>query len=325
MSQAINNVNRTRNSLDNFQREFGEAWRAMPNKCLFFVLLGGWVLLFALLGNPTMGYFKTPSLFGWLYGAYTRPGSEDEHGLLIPFIVLGLLWWKRRALLEIEKQVWLPGLIPFALAAALHVVGYLIQQPRLSAAGLFGGLYALIAVVWGWRFARACFFPMVLLVFSMPLGDVIEPVTIPLRMISTKAALFVVRDLLGIQVLAEGVMIMDPKGTYQYEVAAPCSGIHSFIAMLALTTIYGFITFRTNWRRGLIAFLALPLALMGNVLRLVCIIVAAEAFGREAGEFVHNWFGFATFLMALFVMFVVGGWLREPDVDGTMAGTAKAV
>lgn len=314
MAQAINNGIKPGSRFDDFQREFGEVWRAMPNKGLFFLLVGGWIVLFSLVGNPTLGYFKTPSLFGWLYGAYTYPGSEDSHGLLIPVVVLGLLWWKRQALVAAKKETWLPGLIPFALAVGLHVLGYLIQQPRLSVAALFGGLYALIATVWGWRFAAACFFPMILLVFSMPLGSLIEPVTIPLRMVSTKAALFVVRELLGIEVLAEGVVIMDPKGSYQYEVAAPCSGIHSFIAMLALTTIYGFITFKAGWRKAVIASLALPLALLGNVLRLVCIIVGAEAFGREAGEFVHNWFGFATFLLALVVMFLVGNWLREPAV-----------
>lgn len=325
MAEATNGVNRAESKFESFQQEFAELWQAIPNKGLFFVLLGGWVLLFALVGNPTMGYFKTPSLFGWLYGTYTRPGSEDEHGLLIPFIVLGLLWWKRRALMEVEKEIWLPGLIPLGLATALHVFGYLIQQPRISAAALFGGFYSLIAVVWGWRFARACLFPMVLLIFSMPLGDVIEPVTIPLRMLSTKMALFVVRDLLAIQVHSEGVMIFDPKGSYQYEVAAPCSGIHSFIAMLALTTIYGFITFKTNWRRGVIIALALPLALAGNVFRLVSIIVAAEAFGREAGEAVHNWFGFVTFLMALFVMFTVSTWLKEPEMGAVAPGKAKTV
>ncbi len=277
------NASKDESRLDEFRRELGVVWRAMPGRWLFFVLLAGWVVLFELVGNPTFGYVKTSSLFRWLYNVWTYPGSEDSHGPLIPLVVLALLWWKRKTLLAVEKRLWLPGLIPLALAVVLHVAGYLVQQPRISVVAFLGGLYALVMTVWGWRFAMACLFPLALLVFSVPMGSVIEPLTIPLRLISTKVALFVVRDLLGIHVLAEGVIIMDPAGSYQYEVAAPCSGIHSFIAMLALTIIYGFITFKTAWRRAVIAALALPLALLGNVLRLVCIIVGAEAFGREAG------------------------------------------
>ena len=299
------------NRWDEFRREFGTVWRALPNKGLFFLLLAGWTALFEWLGNPTFGYVKTASLFRWLYGAYTSPGSEDGHGLLIPLVVLGLFWWKRKALLAVEKRLWLPGLVPLGLAVAGHVLCYLIQQPRLSVLVWLGGLYALMATVWGWRFAAASFFPFVLLGFCMPQGTALDALTVPLRRVSTEWAVFMARELLGIPVLNEGVIILDPRGAYQYEVAAPCSGIHSFIAMLALTTIYGFITFKTAWRRGLMIALALPLALLGNVFRLVAIIVAAEGFGRQAGEFVHEWFGFATFMLALVVMLVVGNWLRE--------------
>ena len=53
--------------------------------------------------------------------------------------------------------------------------------------------------------------------------------------------------------------------------------------------------------------------LLGNVVRLTCIVVAAEAFGQTAGQFVHDWFGFLTFALALVVLFTVGHWLREPE------------
>jgi exosortase/archaeosortase family protein len=59
--------------------------------------------------------------------------------------------------------------------------------------------------------------------------------------------------------------------------------------------------------------------LAGNVARLVCIVVASEAFGRAAGEFVHNWFGFVTFAMALGVMFGLGHWLRDDPLPEVAA------
>jgi exosortase/archaeosortase family protein len=58
--------------------------------------------------------------------------------------------------------------------------------------------------------------------------------------------------------------------------------------------------------------LALPLALAGNVVRLVTIILAAEAFGQRIGELVHESMGFVTFALALLLLFAIGHWLREP-------------
>ena len=301
--------------LDDIRVEFPVYWRGMPDKGLFVALLAAWLALFHFLGNSTFGYVDTPSLLQWMYTTYNLPNSEDAHGNLIPFVVLGLFWWKRKALAGVAKRTWWPGLLGVALALALHLLGYLIQQPRISIIAFFCGVYALLGAVWGWRFAVACFFPFVLFAFCLPLGTVVDSVTIPLRQVSTDVAVFVVRTVLGIPVIQEGVQIFDPKGAYSYEVAAACSGIRSLLTLGALTTIYGFVSFNTGWKRALIVALAVPLALLGNVLRLITIVVAAEAFGEKTGEFVHNWFGFVTFALALAVMLGLGHLLREPEPE----------
>ncbi len=48
---------------------------------------------------------------------------DEGHGLLIPFVVLVLFWWKRKDLLAKPPGLWWPaiGLIGFALL--LHLVG----------------------------------------------------------------------------------------------------------------------------------------------------------------------------------------------------------
>jgi exosortase len=298
--------------LDGIREELPGVWRALPDKGLFFGLLGAWVLLFHFVGNSTFGYIDTPSLFGWLNMAYNAPGSEDGHGNLIPLLVLGLMWWKRERWLPLPKAVWWPGLFGLAGAIVLHVLGYVVQQPKVSVVAFIGGVYALTATVWGWRFAREIIFPFVLFVFAVPLTGHTDALTVPLRHVSTDITVGLVRHGLGIPVLREGVQLMDPRGAYQYEVAAACSGINSLITLLLLTSVYGCITFTRNWKRLFIFSLALPLALVGNVIRLTSIIVAAEAFGREAGEFVHEWFGFVTFALALAALLTVGHWLREP-------------
>jgi exosortase len=298
-------------ALEDFRDEFRRVWEQMPDKGLFFGLLAAWLALFHFLGNSTFGYVDTPSLLGWMSNAYNTAGSEDSHGNLIPLVVLVLFWWKRQDLLALPKRTWWPGLGLVALALGLHIVGYTVQQPRVSIVAMFLGIYGLMGLVWGWAWLRGSFFPFALFAFCVPIGSLAESLTFPLRMVATKITVALGQTALGIPVIQDGVRIFDPNGAYAYEVAAACSGIRSLISLTALTTIYGFITFKAAWKQGLFVVLAAPLALLNNILRLTTIIIAAEAFGQGAGEFVDRWFGFLTFALALAIVLVLGHWLRE--------------
>lgn len=311
------------NALLDFRDECRRVWAELPDKGLFFGLLAAWLALFHFLGNSTFGYVDTPSLLRWMHNAYNVSGSEDGHGNLIPLVVLGLFWWKRRELLALPRQTWWPGLGLVALALALHLVGYVVQQPRVSIVAMFLGIYGLMGVVWGAAWLRGSFFPFVLLGFCVPVGSLAESITFPLRMIATTITVLLGRNVLGIPVLQDGVRIFDPNGAYAYEVAAACSGIRGLISLTALTTIYGFITFKAAWKQLLFVVLAAPLALLNNILRLTTIIIAAEAFGQPAGEFVDRWFGFLTFALALAIVLALGHWLREQQTVPAPAPALK--
>src|SRR5262245_52542757 len=98
--------------LDEFQTDLVAAWRQLPNKGFFFVLLIAWLALFQFLGNPILGYIHSSSLYAWMYEAYNSPNpsaENDRHGNLIPFLVLGLFWWKRKALLAQSDRMWMPA------------------------------------------------------------------------------------------------------------------------------------------------------------------------------------------------------------------------
>src|SRR5262245_12801210 len=122
--------------LEEFRTEFDQAWKQLPNKALFFVLFGVWLLLFQFLGNSTLGYVRSPSLYRWTLDAYHPSGnyaaSEDAHGLIVPFVVLILFWLKRKELLTHELRAWWPALMLLGAALLLHIIGYMIQQPRVS-------------------------------------------------------------------------------------------------------------------------------------------------------------------------------------------------
>ena len=100
---------------------------------------------------------------------------------------------------------------------------------------------------------------------------------------------FITSDVLEIEVVRTGTKLVDPHGYFNCEVAAECSGIRSFIALLAISTVFSALAMRGVWKRAVMIVLAVPIALVCNVLRLITIILAATAFRSErAGEFVHE-------------------------------------
>ena len=278
--------------LDEFQTDLVDGWRALPNKGFFFLLLGAWLALFQFLGNSTFGFLDTPSLLKWMYivgTAQSAEGETDDHQMIIaPLIVIGLFWWKRKELLRQPMQTWWPGLLLVALGLLLHIVGYRVQQPRISIVALFTGIYGLMGMAWGPKFLRASLFPFFLFMFCIPFGTLAEFITVPLRFLAIRLV-EVITHLVGIGVIRHGTQLIDPNGRYQYDVAAACGGIRSLIMTMMLAIVFGFVVFRATWKRLVLLALAVPLAIAGNALRLLIIIVAAAWFGgQSAGTSVHD-------------------------------------
>ena len=305
----------------NFWQDSVECWRRLPNKGLFFVLLAAWLAVFHFFGNSLLGYVHSPSLFTSLYASYNNPNpaSDDSHGNFVPFLVVGLFWWKRKELLALPLQIWWRGLLILVAGMVLHVLGYALQQPRLSIVAFFAGIYGLMGLAWGREWLRKSVFPFFLFVFCIPLGGTANFITFPLRLMVTWMVAMTAHWILGIDIVRMGTQLIDPTGTYQYDVAAACSGIRSLIAIFLLSTCYSFIVFRTATRRILMILLAVPFAVLGNFLRLLFIIIASEMGGQAWGNYVHeNWiFSLVPYLPAFIGVFWAGNWMErkwKPDV-----------
>jgi len=286
-------------------------WRAMPDKWLFFSLLGAWAVLFHWFGNGTFGYVDSPSLFLWLERIYSS-SDDDAHGRLIPFVVLVVLFLKREELIQAEKRLYLPALGLLLGAVALHLAGFMIQQTRVSVVAFFVGIYALTGLVWGPVWLRRTFFPFFLFAFCLPISVFSERITFPMRL-WVSAASAEIAGFLGIDVTRVGTQLIGSGGA-QFDVAAACSGIRSLTALLTISTIYAFMTFRSGWRRALIVLAIFPLTVLGNTVRITGVILVSEAFGdrwENAAMTFHDYAGFITFLVALGIMLGLGALLRE--------------
>jgi exosortase len=303
--------------LEDFRIDFLDCWQRIPNKGFFFVLLAAWLALFQFLGNSVLGYGATSSLIDFMYkafgGGFGRNlfDSEQMYGAMVPGVVLVLFWFKRRQLLAVPLSVWSPGLLLVAFGLVLHILGYVIQQPRFSILGMFAGIYGLMGMSWGPAFLRASIFPFFLFMFCIPLGSLDQAITVPLRLLVTRIVEVLCHYVLAIDVIREGNILRDPGNHYQYEVAAACSGIKSLAATGAFAVILAFLSFRRWWKRLLVIAAAFPLAVLGNLLRLLAIIVAAEMGGREWGDAVHEGGPYGIFVLMLYVPSFVGLLLIE--------------
>jgi exosortase len=252
-------------------------------------------------------------------------GYEDNQlGFFIPVVVLGLFWWKRKEWLAIPKKPWLPAFGVLAFALLLHLFGFAVQQARISTIAMFLGVYAMLGLVWGIQMMRVTFFPFFLFAFCLPLsGGPSDALTLPLRFLATRITCLFSNGVLGIDVIQDGTRVFNPTGTYQYEVAAACSGMRSLTTTFALAVIYAFVVLKSPWRRGLMIVSAIPLAVIANVFRLTTIIVASEAFGgQKAGNYVHasSWMSLLPYIPAIFGVLLLGHWLREDRNKKRSAG-----
>jgi exosortase len=161
---------------------------------------------------------------------------------------------------------------------------------------------------------KVTFFPFVIFAFCMPMGGTFaQGLTLPLRVLAAKGAVFITKGVLDVPVVRIGTKLIDPNGIFgSFDVAAECSGIRSFIALLAITTIFSVLTMRTAWKRAVMIFSTIPLALVCNVLRITTIILAANEFKTPAaGRFVDDWFGYVTYALAIGGVLLLGRWLKE--------------
>jgi len=327
----------TNGVLEDFRLAFLDCWHRLPNKGFFFILLAAWLALFQLLGNSNFGYIRSesPSLYRWMLDAYDAAGnylqSDDGHGVIIPFVVLALFWWKREELLAQPLRTWPAGLWLIGLALALHIFGYMGQQPKASVLALFIGIYGLMGVAWGPAFLRASFFPIFLFAFCVPLGMQARFISFPLRKLVCQLVAFVANNFLAIDVQRDGTALINVDGHYQYEVAAACSGMRSLLATLALSMIYAFVSFPKWWKRLVLIASAFPLAVVGNLMRMLTIIVAAEIGGQERGNYLHEGgpggvFSLMPYVPAFAGLLLLGHWLRdrEPGQPTLMLKTETA-
>jgi len=94
--------------------------------------------------------------------------------------------------------------------------------------------------------------------------------------------------------------------------------------VVLLTVVFAWLNLHGTGRRVVLVLCSVPLALLGNVVRLVVTFGVADVWGQEAASRVETKAGFITFAVALAGVFAIGHLLRERD-EGAPPGTRDGV
>ena len=269
-------------------------------------------LLALALGSLVWGFRAL--LFDHAPHVFSNPQEDMSFAWYVPLFSLYVLWTERRQLVESAGRPDGLALVLLVPSLALGFLGVRGIQVRLEEVGLIGLLIALPWAVFGRATARRVAFPALFLLFCIPLATFLDVVTVHLRLLASSAAFAVLKGC-GADIVRQGTMVAASDGAFAIDVADPCSGLRSLFALMALTAAYAYFTQRTWFRRAVLFAASIPLAILGNVARIVTIcLVASFASYEFATGFYHDYSGYVVFAVAILSMVSVGGLLeRLPD------------
>jgi exosortase len=249
-----------------------------------------------------------------------------SHGYLVPFVALWAATGKRALLPTLERRRDLRGLALLTLAFALYLGGVATTLPVLEGLAVVSGVAGGVLLLRGPAWLRALSFSIGYLLFMIPLPEpVLTPVIVELQLGVSSVGVWLLQ-LFDFAVFRNGNVIELP-GDVTLFVAEACSGITSVVTLLPLGVFLGYFTERTLARRLVLVAAVVPLALLGNLIRVVGTVLAANEYGAEAATkgAVHESAGIFTYVLGCIALLLVGRamrWISPPAARRTASETA---
>jgi exosortase len=240
---------------------------------------------------------------------------DYAHGFLVPVIAGWFVWDRRDKLARLAAAPSPAGILLLGLGLGMLVLGSIGAELFLQRSSLIAVIAGLVLLLLGRAFFVALLFPLAFLAFMVPLPAIVmNAVAFPLQLFAAQTASVCLNGL-GIPVLREGNVINLAQTTL--EVAEACSGIRSLQALLTLSVVYGYVAQRALWKRWVLFFAAIPIAIAANAFRVSGTGVLAHYFGLQVAQgFYHSFAGWLVFVVALALLMAVGKLLgrfgREP-------------
>ena len=233
-----------------------------------------------------------------------------SHGFLVPLISAYFLW-ERRDLLRAAKlrpSFW--GLLPILLGFALLAFGFAGTEYYTMRISLVFWIAGIVLYWFGWEVFRIAALAIGFLVFMVPLPYIVyDALAFPLKLFVTKVSVFSLKTM-GIVVWRDGNILQFPQTVL--EVADACSGLRSLMSLAALSVAYAFVSQKKWLPRLVLILLAVPIAILTNMVRVIGTGILAQFYGAAAAQgFFHEFAGLAVFALAMVLLLISGAVLAR--------------
>jgi exosortase len=226
--------------------------------------------------------------------------ANDEnmgHGFFVP-IVAGYIAWKRRdELLATPRtpSMWGLALVIWAgVQALIATLGAEIFTARLA---FVMALFGVILFVGGKRWLKILVFPLVLLLFMIPIPQILYArLTLSLQMLASALGEMIITAM-GIPVIRTGNLLQLPSQTL--DIAEACSGIRSLLSLGFLSLVYAYFTDKRPWMRWALLIATVPIAIFANGIRVGVTGLLSQINPELAQGTYHEMEGYLVFVVAL--------------------------
>ena len=236
-----------------------------------------------------------PILAG-IYGSWFDEHSYMEHGILVIPAAAYMAWDKRETLRRIPRQPSAMGLILLLWGALQAVLGIAAQWIWVARMAFLISLVGWIVTLFGWRMVRQLTYPLLTLILMIaPPTFVFERLTLSLQLLASRLGETCL-EALGYSVLREG-NILEMVGI-KLSVEEACSGIRSLMAIFFMCVLYNYFFVRGWSMKTLLLLLAIPVAILGNAVRIVATGVAGQYNAALVSGATHEAFGYISVVAA---------------------------
>ncbi|WP_334057040.1 exosortase A [Alteromonas sp. S005] len=239
-----------------------------------------------------------------------------NHGFFIVPGAFYLIYLKRYELLSKPIQTSALSLAVIIPALFLYVIGIAGDIKLFLHAATFTLLPALIWLLIGTQAARTILFPLVFMLFSIPVGEQLIPYLQEIAADGSVALL----HLSGVPLFRSGLYIEIPQG--RFLVAEACSGVSFFIASFVIGSLYAYLNLVSAKRRAVFVAISLIFPVLANIVRVYGIILIAYWTDMEhaagADHLIYGWFFFAFVIICLLG---IGELLRTPVTGSIVSYT----
>ena len=235
-----------------------------------------------------------------------------SHGFLVPVISLWSYLRERplRASVPVAADAW--GAVLIAAALLAYLAGLAASLVSLQGLALVLAVAGAVWLLRGKAWLRSVAFPVGYLLFMVPPPSAwITPLIVALQLFVSAVALAIVQ-VFGLEVVRDGNILLLASGESLF-VAEACSGVTSVITLTPLAVVLGYYGLRRFGFQLALVAAVIPLAMLGNLTRVVATVALADAHGvafATEGP-LHDLLGLSTYLVACLGMLGGAALLRR--------------